>query len=417
MGVALMLMGSVGTASAGTGPLDPLGKLAKVLTAGQRQDLQPRVRFSSPHSSVTAEPNTATLDVPGAGGAFSVPYVQASSELQYDLDVNAPPDRTTIVDVFLDQGLPGQQVARLRGPEYKGAFQGIGFGEHTLDARMYPPEPAFFAPFALTRPPVATTHLGHVGRGDVIVAIGDSVTEGLSGGPYPPGALDHLGYFPDWVAARNALGAIAPDMVSGDGRQFPQAGASLHPASRPGFVVPLGQMLAAQRGHPVLVINEGWSGITADGFDQVSGSQHFHDLVSAAQPNGWLINLGANDVKVGRPAVDYQARLATLVGNLNRLGAPGNSIHLACPSYRKAPQQDRKDLELTYLPVVDGLRSQFGLAPAPDLFGHYRDVPSQLVDEVHPNAAGYTAMAQLWDQALAGQGSACTPPSPPPPAA
>lgn len=408
-----MVIGSIGTASARPSPLDPLGKLAKALTASQSKEIQPYIRFTAPRSSVAAEPNTATLDVPGAGGAFAVPYVQASSDLHYGLTLNGPPGQT-IVDVFLDQGTPGQRVQRLRGPDYSGTFPNLAFGEHTLDALMYPPDEAFFAPFALMRPPVATTHLGHVGRGDVIVAIGDSVTEGLSGGPYPPGALDHLGYFPDWVAARNALGAIAPDMVSGDGREFPQAGASLHPASRPGFVVPLGQLLAAERGHPVVVINEGWSGITADGFDQVSGSQHFHDLVSATEPNGWLINLGANDVKVGRPAAEYQARLATLVGNLNRLGAPGSSIRLACPSFRKVAQQEKKDLEVSYLPVVDGLRTQYGLAPAPDLFGHYRDTPSQLVDEVHPSAAGYTAMAQLWDQALAGHGSVCTPPAPPP---
>ncbi|MFY9615120.1 MAG: GDSL-type esterase/lipase family protein [Candidatus Dormiibacterota bacterium] len=409
-GVALMILSS--SATVRTLPGDPglMAKIAKVLPAVSGDQYRPWVRFSSPHHSVAAEPDTATLDIPGPGGAFSVPYIQTGSDLQYSLETNGPGDRT-IVDVTLDAGGPNRQVQRLKGSNLGGSFHNVGYGEHTLDARMYVPEEEIFAAFALAQKPLATARLGHIGRGDVIVAIGDSITEGLSGGPYPPGAIDRLGYFTDWIAARNALQGVDPGLVSGDGRQFPQAGASLHPASRPSFVVQLSQMLEAGRGHPVLIVNEGWSGITSDGYDHVSDSQHFKDLVAAAHPNGWLINLGANDVKVKRPADEYQARMATLVGNLNRLGAPGSAIHLACPSYRNDADQQKKELEATYLPVVDGLRSQFGLAAAPDFFAHYRDRSGDLADGVHPNAAGYAAMAQLWDDALvAGHGSTCAPP-------
>ena len=404
VGAVLVVLTSAGTAMAGPREPSTGGPERSRPATIPMADFRPSVRFTAPHSSVASEPTTATLDVPGPGGAFAVPYIQASSDLDYSLELNGPAGRT-IVDVVLDQGRPGQQTQRLTGPSWTGTFHGLAYGEHTLDARLYAPEAAFLAPLALAQPPVATSHLGHIARGDVIVAIGDSITEGISGGPFPPGTVDRLGYFPDWVAARNALGSSDPGLVSGDGRQYPQAGASLHPASRPGFVVPLAGLLERGQGHPVLVINEGWSGITADGFVKVAQSQHFHDLVAATHPNGWLINLGVNDALVQRPAAEYQARLATLVGILNRMGARSADIHLACPSYRNDPAH--KDLEASYLPVVDGLRSQLGLGAGPDFFAHYRDHASDLADWVHPNAAGYAAMAQLWSDALAGRGSKC----------
>ena len=371
--------------------------------ASGADSFRPHLSFTTPQSSVGDEPNTATLEVPGPGGAFTVPYIQASPDLDYALDQNGPAGRT-IVDAVIDEGRPAQQSQRLRGPGWGGTFRGLAFGEHTLDARMYVGEEGASDTFILAQPPVATAHLDHVARGDVVAALGDSTTEGLEGGPYAPGEIDHLTYFADWVAARHALGPIDPSLVSADGRTYPQAGGSLHPASRPSFVVPLARLLEARTGHPVLVINEGWSGITADGFVHVAQSQHFHDLVAAAHPNRWLVNLGANDAAVQRPALEYQQRLEALVAGIESLGAAPGDIRLACPSYRSGPLSA---LEATYLPVVDFVRGDKRLGPAPDFFGHYRDQPDQLGDSVHPNAAGYAAMAQLWSDALAGSGSRC----------
>ena len=69
----------------------------------------------------------------------------------------------------------------------------------------------------------------------------------------------------------------------------------MHPASRPSFTVGLARLLAARRGHPVLVLNDGWSGTTSDGYMRVSTSGYFARQMAAASPNTWLINLGVND--------------------------------------------------------------------------------------------------------------------------
>jgi lysophospholipase L1-like esterase len=403
-GLTILVLTSVATALAG--PRQPSYTAAArppLPAASGADDFRPRVRFTTPHSSVAAEPTTATLDVPGPGGAFAVPYIQASPDLDFALELNGPPGRTT-VDVVLDLGRPEQQSLRLHGPSWAGTFHGLGFGEHTLDARMYAGEEGLPDAFVVAQPPVALARLEHIARGDVVAALGDSTTEGLGGGPYAPGEIDHLTYFADWLEARTALRPIDLTLVSDDGRQYPQAGASLHPASRPSFVVPLARLLEARTGHPVLVINEGWSGITSDGFVKVAQSQHFHDLVAAAHPNLWLVNLGANDAAVQRPALEYQQRLEALVAGIESLGAAPGDIRLACPSYRSGPLSA---LEATYLPVVDFVRGDKRLGPAPDFFRHYRDQPDQLGDSVHPNAAGYAAMAQMWSGALGGSGSRC----------
>lgn len=403
----VLLLVATGTFSMGTAAAGFQGGrlVTKALTTPlPQQEFVPFVRFTTPHGNVAAEPATATLDIPGAGGGFSVPYIQTSPDLQYTLDTNGPPDRTTI-DVVLDRGRSTQKTQRLRIPPWAGTFHGLGYGDHTLDARAYVLEEGAPPGFGPHRPRVAADHLDHIGRGDVIIAMGDSITEGLRDGPFSPRVAERLGYFRDWVAARDALDPYDASLVSADGRDFPQAGAATHPASSPGFEVPLSRLLESSRGHPILVVNEGWSGISSDGFAHVTESQHFRDLVVTSHPNGWLINLGANDMLGRRPAPEYRARLADIIGNLNRLGAAGPDIHLACPSYRN--DSTRIGVEASYLPVVDSLRAQFGLGAGPDFFSYYRDHTGERADWVHPNGAGYAAMAQMWADALDGHGSNC----------
>jgi lysophospholipase L1-like esterase len=368
--------------------------------------IKPTLEFTSPRASVAAAPQTASLAVPGVAGTFYVPYIQTSPTLDIALDHNGPENRS-IVDVTLDAGSAAAREVRLLDAPWRARFEDVGFGEHTLTATLYAPEDGIPLQVAMEGPPLATAYLDHVARGDIVAALGDSTTEGLGTGPWQPGELDLLGAFPDWTAAGRALAGTHPEWMTPDGRNFPQPGATLHPASRPSFTVGLARTLEAQRGHPVLVLNEGWSGTTSDGYMRISTSGYFAGLTASAHPNAWLINLGANDPLMQRTAAEYQARLQALVGNLENLyGAPASSIHVACPSY--ATQAERQATEASYLPGIDHLRSADHLGPAPDLFGYFRDHPEDIADAVHPNLAGYAAMAQLWAGALAGQNQACS---------
>jgi lysophospholipase L1-like esterase len=368
------------------------------------EGLRPTLVFTSPSAAVAEAPTVATLSIDGPAGRFFVPYIQTSSDLPVALAQNGPPGRT-IIDVILDAGTPGARAVRLTQAPWTTTFHDLTFGEHTLTARMYAPEEGVPARLALQAPPVAETYLERVARGDVVAALGDSTTEGLGEGPWQAGQQEMLGFFPTWRAAQKGLQA-RPDWITADGRNFPQVGLTMHPASRPSFTVELARMLAARRGHPVLVLNYGWSGTTSDGFMRISTSGYFAHQVAATAPNTWLINLGVNDPLVNRTAAEYAERMQSLVINLERLyGAAPADIHMACPIY--ATQPARNQAEAGYLPVVDQLRAANHLGAAPNFFAFFKAHPETVADAVHPNFAGYTATAQLWDAALAGHGQGC----------
>jgi lysophospholipase L1-like esterase len=404
VGLTILVLSGAGSTSGGPRPAtDPKATANQPSASPSPLNFRPAVSFTSPPSSVAAAPGVATLEVPSAGGNFTVPYIQTSPDLNFAVDFNGPRDRS-IVDVVLDQGRPGQKSQRLHGPTLTGTFRGLDFGEHTLDARLYVPEEGVPEEVALKQPPLAQSHLESIARGDVVAALGDSVTEGLQGGPYPAGELLQLKSFPDWTVARAALQPIDPTLVSADGRNFPQPGATLHPASRPGFEVALGRMLADVRHHPVLVLNQGVGGIGADRYVGVSTGDAFARTLASTHPNGWIVNLGANDIRYQRSAQDYGTSLRVLAENLERGGAAVGDIHVACPSYRDGATVS---LEQTYLPVVDDVRRSMHLGPGPDFFHPYRDRPGLRDDWVHPSAEGYAAMAQMWAEALGGRASTC----------
>jgi len=402
-GVILLFAFGAALLSAQAAPRGPLPALPAPDPA-YLEGLRPTLAFTSPSAAVPEAPTTATLGIDGPAGRFYVPYIQTSPELPVTLAQNGPAGRT-IIDVILDAGTPGSRTVRLTQAPWRTAFHDLGVGEHTLTARLFVPEEGVPAAVALQAPPVAETHLDRVARGDVVAALGDSTTEGLGEGPWQAGQQEMLGFFPNWLAAQKGLQA-RPDWITADGRNFPQAGLTMHPASRPSFTVELARLLAARRGHPVLVLNDGWSGTTSDGYMRISTSGYFSQQMAATVPNTWLINLGVNDPLLNRSAAEYADRMQSLVTNLQKLyGAAPGDIHVACPIY--ATQPARNQVEAQYLPVVDQLRAGNHLGAAPNFFAFFQAHPETVADAVHPNFAGYTATAQLWDAALAGQGQGC----------
>lgn len=354
---------------------------------------QPWVRFTSPTAGVSSAPNTATLAVPGPAGSFLVPYIQTSADLAYGVDFSGPAERSIIV-VTLDRASASAQSQILRGPRWNGVFKGLAYGEHTLDALLYVLQAGDLEWVVMAQPPAAVAHLDRVARGEVVAALGDSTTEGFGEDPLP--------LFPDWTAAARAV----PWAVSRDGRNYPQPGGGVDPGTRPSFSVPLGSALEGVVHRPVLVLNEGWSGSTADMYSRIVGSSYLATIVSATHPSMWVINLGPNDALLRRSPGDYAASVESIVNTLEtRYQAIPDTIHLACPSY--AAQDFRRDLERQYLPVIDHIRSTRRLGAGPNLFAFFRDHPDGLSDAVHPNPAGYRATAVLWAEALTRPAKNC----------
>jgi lysophospholipase L1-like esterase len=376
----------------------------QVASRAALEGLRPTLAFTSPTAAVPEAPTIATLGIDGPAGRFYVPYIQTSPDLAVTLAQNGPASRS-IVDVILDAGTPASRTVRLTEAPWQTTFHDLPFGEHTLTARLYVPEEGVPAEVALHAPPAVETRLDRVARGDVVAALGDSTTEGLGEGPWQPGEQEVLGFFPNWLAAQRGLFG-RPGWVTADGRNFPQAGPTMHPSSRPSFTVELARLMAARRGHPVLVLNDGWSGTTSDGYMKISTSGYFSRRMAATVPNTWLINLGVNDPLLNRSPAEYADRMQNLVSNLQKLyGAAPGDIHVACPIY--ATQPARNQAEAQYLPVIDQLRASNHLGAAPNFFAFFRAHPETVADAVHPNFAGYTATAELWDGALAGQGQGC----------
>jgi lysophospholipase L1-like esterase len=56
-----------------------------------------------------------------------------------------------------------------------------------------------------------------------------------------------------------------------------------------------------------------------------------------------------------------------------------------------------------YNGVIDELVTEERISvQPPDFFAYFQAHPENLVDGVHPNRAGYDAMAEMWMQALDG---------------
>jgi len=345
----------------------------------------PQLSFDFPRADLPQAPGVASLAIPGRNGIYLVPYIQTQPDLHFRVRVqDAPPG--SVVEVVLDQGAHNARAARASPPTYDGDFSNVEPGDHRLVAEVYLDQPGG------TR--LASAELTHVARGDIVAAIGDSTTEG-NGGAYFP-------FMPNWVSAL----ANAADWTSPDGRNFPQAGAFARPEAPASFTSTLGTILEQQRQHPVLVLNDGWSGATTQSYRDISSSHDLAAEYAAAQPNSWIINLGVNDPLIHASAVDFAANMRAVLQTLStRYGARNADIHVACPTYAK---DRRHDGEATYLPLIDQLRGAAGLGAAPNFFSYFRDNPSAIADEVHPNATGYRDMAALWARALQGQGWSCS---------
>jgi lysophospholipase L1-like esterase len=356
----------------------------------------PAITFLHPQALVAEAPGVASLEIPGNLGKFRVPYIQSQPALEIALSVTGlSPDDS--VQASLDPGTPAEIQVVLDSPAADGVFRGtiadLPLGEHTLEAYVLRPREGSPSALAAADRPVAAATLTQVARGDIIAALGDSTTEGLGDAS--------LRAFPDWVRATAAARAAGAHWVTPDGRNYPQSVARTAGVSMASFTVELGRILSQQRGHPVLVLNEGWSGITADGYTHVITSNVLQAVFGAARPSEWVINLGVNDALVRRPAPEYQVRMQEIINAIEGgFAGASTSIHLACPSYARQPERHR--LEQTYMPALQALRVNGNLGGGPDFFSLYRDHPELLADQVHPNSQGYNEMASQWAGVMLG---------------
>ena len=344
-----------------------------------------RITITSPARDVPDAPAVATTAISrdectladGARDVFHIPYIQTGSSLSVAASVAAgalPPGGG--VRFVLDRGRPTARTAFSLQAPFRATFSRLEKGEHTLDVWIVD-----------AARHVRAGALDHdrairIGIGDVVVAIGDSVTEGYVGRVWdvPP--------YTSWLEA---------PVRSPDGRNYPQCGIGtggprdrLQEAS---YLVALARRLERFAGYPVFVLNEGVNGITSGGYLERLSDPHWQARIAALEPNRWLVDLGINDGQQGVPKSTFRENMQAIVDTLqSRDGAEPDQIAVALPSHGRG-----------WEPYVAGLVRANGLGRGPDFetfyANHASDNPPLTLD-VHPTVAGHAQMARLWALSL-----------------
>ncbi|MCL2012178.1 MAG: SGNH/GDSL hydrolase family protein [Cystobacterineae bacterium] len=150
---------------------------------------------------------------------------------------------------------------------------------------------------------------------------------------------------------------------------------------------------AADENHYPLQVNGGYGGDTAR---CVSANRQcsLERLRQALDENeGYRVvalGLGTNDFGA---MADYRTAMRALIQEVQSRGKI--AIIPLIPWARGRSEATQEAMNQ----VVDELRQEFNLPRGPDFYTHFRANPSQLRDELHPNAQGCKEMNRLWAEA------------------
>jgi lysophospholipase L1-like esterase len=302
-------------------------------------------------------------------------YLQDRVQVGRDLSVRALAGGLRAgwgIRYILDAGTVNQKTIEATAVPYKAVFKGLTKSEHTLDA--------FVIDSSGMPVPGDRTHdmKKQIGIGAYYVAMGDSITKGSGDN-------------------------ISSDNISKDGRNTGR-----------GYEPVLNNLLTNAKGYPHTVVKEGVSGHTsANGVAMVPTLLQRHPK---ARYN--LILYGTNDsvpsgegLNPGDPGYvgSFKDNMQRIISAFMQAGqkpvlAKVPIVLKPCPSCAPFPDPDmepRNILIQAYNRVIDELVIANGIqVPPPDFYTYFKSHPEQFYDDLHPNGAGYQAMANLWSLVL-----------------
>ena len=296
--------------------------------------------------------------------------LQADWGVRFKVQDLATNELSTIVDYSAPFGYP---------------FKGLLRHEHTVEALIVDADSnPIGGEFAITQ-------RSPVGIGDYYVAFGDSITVG---------AEDNISW----------------DNLSQDSRNE-------------GFGYPpiLNDLLTAAKGIPHTVVNAGIGGEKSlDGLSRVQNVLEAHP-----DANYVLILFGTNDSNGTIPVPSGLAANGTLLNPqdpgyagsyldnmqriVNAVYAAGKQPILAkvpialgpcstCTPFNEPETAARNVLIQEYNVVIDALLNNNGIGvDPPDFYNYFRLNQDEFADNLHPDGAGYQAMANLWFQSIMNQ--------------
>ncbi len=382
------------------------------------------IRIALPERNVPSAPEVATLkidndkssvDLGGVSfmhsGAIHIPYIQTSSSLRVVVECNwnstdhklrltftghAGSKRTEFVD----------NPASSNSIEF--VFVGLNKDEYSLEADVVDRAGNVVANKGLY------DRTNRIGIGDIITAIGDSLTEGFYGVGVDASSITN------WFET-------SPTLVSSDQRNFPQFGPRGDIKNFPfhykkSWMPELNDLLSQRLGYPVFIINEGSGGITAQSYLNLMATPAWEQRQLNLKPNRWLIHLGVNDALGKTPLETYLSNMRLLVDRLKeKYGATSERIFIAKPSYVHMPNTPETDkLMQKYHVGLDLMTARNCLSLGPDFYKFFKKnyqayyqqpasvfPPSGGLDFVHPNVSGISKMAELWANEVSQMRNSC----------
>ncbi|HEY3297923.1 MAG TPA: SGNH/GDSL hydrolase family protein, partial [Armatimonadota bacterium] len=220
--------------------------------------------------------------------------VNGSADIAVSVTATGVPSGGSVL-LILDADTAEQSSLKLTSTPYTCTFPAVSLGEHTLDA--------YVVDSVGVRTPAHDSR-SRIGVGEIIVCMGDSITEG-------------------------EVDDISSDNWSADGRNGPYIDA-YSGAQYGGFEPILNDMLTQTRGYPHSVVNVGHYGDQAtDGIAKVGGF-----IAQYPTAKTWLIAYGANDASHGVSASHYKSNVQQIIKTI-QTAIPGAEIYLPHMFYKE----------------------------------------------------------------------------------
>lgn len=331
-----------------------------------------KILIDSFERTVKEEPTVATRKIISESDIpFTIPYIQTNDDIT--ASVKLSDDQTSLIKEVSFILKKNDQVIEHRTvtSPYKTVFKDLEKGEYTLDAYALDPEGKVLTDEKFH------DHVSRIGIGDIIIAIGDSITEG------------HYLYksqMPNWRSA-------PAEYLSADHRTYPQtAGKAKFPTQT--WLPELSNQVTELYGYPVFIKNAGYSEFTTEDYLALMKTKEWQTRQHELAPNKWIILLGVNEGLFTVSAEAYRSNLEQIISLLqNDYRAEAKNIFLAKPSYTVG-----KDHTKQMLPVVDGFWEKGEVSKGPDFWDYFSSRhETYYKDYVHPNAQGMKEMARLWN--------------------
>ena len=319
--------------------------------------------FASP--SFAQSPSSISITSPGDKSIFQ--HIKGVADISVTADALNVPDGGG-VQLVIDIGTAAESSTTIKSSPYSCVFKDVRLGEHTIDA---------FIVDSSNNRTSAHDSKTRVGVGDIIIAMGDSITAG-------------------------EVDDIISDNWSSDGRNGPYV--DWYTGTEYGGFEPiLNDLLTSVRGYPHSVINMGYPGDKAsDGVAKVAG-------IIAQYPTAatWLIAYGANDAATHVSPSLYKQNLQTIMNAIHG-SIPNAKIYLPHILYRDYPvipslHNCLGDLIRNNDNVFWGADLETLFKANHSLYDHLSAQPGTWLATTkshHPNGIGCQVMAKLWEMAL-----------------